>query len=520
MKPVDPRALQARLADIREASRLLEGPSLADRISRLGPEARQRIYAQISPYDAARLQYECDFWLRPKQRPPPPEDMDIIDVILWLAGRGFGKSHAGSSLIKRRVEGGAKELGLIGETWGEIRRWMIGGTESGKPRPGKSGLLDICPPWMDVVWKDKDKELHFRAHGAIAYASTAEKPELRGPSLDTAWCDEIIKWKYPEVLWRNLGLTMRGQTDTGLQPLIAVTTTPRPMALLKGIIMSPATRVVMGRLTENTANPPGYVERNLRALGGTRLGKQEIGGELLGDNPDALFDQTTIDLYRVLEQPENGLDKIVVAVDPAASKHRKSDDTGIVVAGVGPAPPEGRLQSMDHLYVLADATGRYSPEEWGRRSVDLLDDWNADAFVVERNTVGDLAASNIRAAWRVKHGRRPLPPIIEVLAEGSKDTRAAPVSSLYEQGRVHHVGRHNSRVLPNGERTGGLEDEMTEWDPSTTKSPNGLDALVHGAFALLPELSEDVAAPPDMDDFEAAQEGFGLQSDWMKNDVL
>ena len=488
---IDPRALQERLAAIRDASARLEGPSLADRLSRLEPEARQRIYAELTPLDWRILQYEWAFWARPKQQAPQCD----YDVLLWLAGRGFGKSQAGSEWVRQRVESGAKSIALIGETDGEIRRWMVGGDEGGNPRPDKSGLIDVCPPWMGLRWIKGDRELHFRYHNAIAYACSAEKAELRGPNLDTVWGDEIIKWRYPDAIWSNMSLALRGVTATGLRPQVALTTTPRPMRLLKAIIMDQSTVTIRGRLMENSALPAMYVDRQLRQLGGTRLGLQELYGEVLGDNPDSLFDQATIDLHRREQQPH--LTKVVVGVDPAASKKRKSDDTGIVVAGLG---------EDSHVYVLEDATGRYTPEEWGRRVVTLVDDWNA-SVVVERNRVGDLAAANIRAGYRETHGARAAVPIEEVLAMGSKEQRAEPISTLYERGRVHHVGRLMR-----------LEDEMTEWDPKTTVSPNGLDALVHAVFVLT-DIGEK-EDPVNMSGFAAAQAGFGAQSPWSGGELL
>lgn len=456
----DIKAFAERFAAIKERSRAEEGPSLAERKAR-----RLDVFAGLPPLDAARLLYEWRFWARPKQLPPAGK----WDVWAIVGGRGFGKNRTGAEWVRSRVESGAaRSIALIGPTTGDIRRYMIGGYK-GKARNG-SGLLDVCPPWCMPHMNEVKGELHW-PNGAVAYVCTAERPELRGANLDTIWGDEIIKWRYADPLWENLQLTLR---EKGIaRPQVCLTTTPRPLELLRSIILDEGTHTTHATTRENASNVHrAWLARMDRIMGGTRQGLQELEAELLGDNPAALFHRAVIDAYRVLVAPP--LVRILIGVDPSTSKHRQSDPTGLIAGGIA---------RNGEVYVLADGTNKYTPEQWGDKGFELHDGHGADGFVVERNKVGDLAAMNLRAAAaRRKQGP---PKIFEVQAMGDKGERAKPVSTLYAKGRVHHVGR-----LPQ------LEDEMTEWDPSSNVSPNRLDALVHMVVELT-GIDKEEPEPPD-----------------------
>lgn len=269
-----------------------------------------------------------------------------------------------------------------------------------------------------------------------------------------------------------------------MRPQACITSTPRPLAWLRRLIMSPTTHTTHGLSTENTALPEAWHREMADLIGGTRLGAQELEAEILGDNPDALFQQAVINRHRVDESDVHEIERTVIAIDPAVSKGVKSDASGIVGLALG---------TDGHVYVFADRTGRYTPEQQAEHAFALYDALKADAFLVERNRVGDYAKSNLRAYARAN--KYPEPTIDEVQAMGDKAQRAMPVSTLYEKGRVHHVGAHPR-----------LEAEMTSWDPSTGVSPNGLDALVHGARKLM-RLDVDPDAPKP--DGRAAWRGFG-----------
>ncbi len=255
------------------------------------------------------------------------------------------------------------------------------------------------------------------------------------------------------------------------------------MEFLRQIILDPGTHTTHGSSRENAANlHAAWLPRMERLMGNTRQGAQELDAEVLGDNPDSLFAQSTLDAYRVREAPM--LVRVVVAIDPSVSTHRRSDETGVVVVGIDAA---------QELYVLADHTIKMTPDEWGDAAIKAYRTHNASAIVVERNRSGDLAAANVRAANARHRGENAPLRIVEVLAMGEKSSRAEPISTLFEKGRVHIVGR-----------LARLEDEMVEWDPRSGISPNGLDALGHAIYELA-GLAADAPAPFDARAFAEMQ---------------
>lgn len=448
----------ARYEAAKAFSATLEGRSLADRLGDLPREEVEGILGAMTRQERAALLTAWRFWARPKQLVP---DLPHF-VMLWLAGRAFGKTRTAAERIRDRIYDGAKLGVLIGPTWREVLRYMVGGKKG--PKRNGSGLLDVFPAHerKRIVVKEQKGEIHFEFCGAVIHLVSDEQPELRGGAYEIAWLDEICKWRHLRRLWDNLEFTMREQTER--PPEILVTTTPKPMKFLKELVADPDTITIVGKLDENGANlAPQFVRRIVGKYAGTRLGRQERDGELLSDNEGALFHQGQIDATRVTAAP--ALERVVVAIDPAIATGEDNDDTGIVVLGI---------DRRGDLYVLDDASGRFGPEEWGAKAVELYDRWKADAFVGERNRGGDLVAANMRAAVRFAKGRQATAKIIEVHATRNKRVRAEPVSAMHEQGRLHFVGVHPA-----------IEQEITEWDPAaTSESPNRLDALVWGAYEL------------------------------------
>jgi phage terminase large subunit-like protein len=448
---------------VEQGARMI-GPSLMQRVARMRGPARDELLGSLGVLDSARLLYEWEAWARPKQLAP----IGIWTVWLALGGRGLGKTRIGTEWIRDRVESGrARSIAVIGPDWKDVRRYQIGGHKG----QGGSGLLDVFPPWNKPEWKEDKAEVHW-PNGAMAVVQSAERPEFRGANLDTIWADEPIKWRYAEALWDNIEMVLR---EPGAAPQMCITTTPMPMQLLRDLIMDPGTVVTHGTSWENEANlAPQWIERMRRRYEGTRIGQQELGARILGDNPDALFHMSIIEATRKATAPE--LMRTLVGVDPAVSQHRKSDATGIVVAGA----------DRDlHCYVLGDGTAKLSPDGWAKVTVDLAIAHKADGFVVERNKVGDLAKHTIQSELR---NRRLVGEydIFEAYSSEDKPARAAPVSALYEHGRVHHVGR--------GMRE--LENEITSWQPKHGRSPNRLDALVHAIYVLT-HLADDEQVDPD-----------------------
>lgn len=472
------------------AARLKPEPlSLAQRLAALPAEERERILDGLSALECARLVLDWRFWARPTQLAP----VDPHWVIwLLLCGRGWGKTRTGAETVRELVERGeARSIGLIGPSMGEVWKTMVFGT------PDAPGLTGVFPPNRRVEVRRKDCQVIMHINGCAnegtacgcptATLYTAEEPELRGPNLDLVWCDELAKWRYLQTIWDNLEMVMRAPGRR--PPRIIVTTTPRPIELIKQLLDDPDVRVTFGSSFANAANvAPSWLNRIKRKFSGSRQGLQELYGALLEDNPDALFHLRTIEPARVEVGPP--LRRIVVAVDPAISTKRRSDITGIVVLGVA---------HDGDIYVLADLSGvefsregqglkyhhpdesiKHGPDAWGELVVRAYIHFKADAVIGERNRGGDLVAQNVRTSMReyaLKHGLSGVAAgikIEEVVATRGKETRAEPVATLYEQGHVHHVGQ-----LPE------LEDEITQWNPRLTPvSPNRLDALVWGVHAL------------------------------------
>jgi phage terminase large subunit-like protein len=450
--------------------------SLAERWARLPREVRAPMLARLRPRDRASLLYAWRWWARPSQ---------IVDgrarITLMLAGRGFGKSKAGAQWIRERVDSGtARAIGLVGATLQDIRNDVLGeGKDPSGYGPRAEGLLNLWPPDKRPKWEASKRRVTFWT-GATAQIFSAEEPEMRGPNLDTIWGDELAKWRYLEALWPNLEMTLR---RVGAQPPAALfTTTPKKIKLLRELLADPTVRVLRGKTSDNSANlDAAWLAAMDRKYGGTRLGRQELEGELLED-AGGMFSEVTIDRTRIETGVWPKLARVVVAVDPAVSTSRDSDETGVLVLGLVDAP-DG--EDDPRLVVLEDLSGKHKPEEWAAIVVAAVDRWKPRTdggvlVVAETNRGGDLVQANLRA-------RRASLGIALVRASRGKETRAEPVAALYARERVAHVGRFVE-----------LEQEMTEWDPAGGgPSPNRLDALVWGAFELA-DLEDALERDPDM----------------------
>lgn len=522
LEPVryDEAAYRAKMAEakVRAANDVAKSlvEEFAEALADLPEEAINEALMSLPTSVWARLLWCWQFWAREKQREPAG------DWFIWLVltGRGFGKTRAAAEWVRERVcSGAARVIGLVGPTHGDIRKYMLGGHLSAEGRlDGKrqnaSGLLDIFPPAQRPHFDQQKGEVHFHT-GAVAFITTAEEPEMRGGNFDTIWGDELCKWRYLEEIWSNLEMTARVPPA----PRILITTTPKNLPRLKKIVADPDTHVTLGNTRENAANVAKvWLQGMERNYGGTRTGDQELEGEILEDTEGALWDSTTIEIHRVFALP--ALSKITIGVDPAVSTNPKSDDSGIVVQGLG--------RDDGDVYVLADRSGKYGFEEWGDIVIVEWERWSLIApvtVVVERNRQGDGAAGSVRAAMyrrTVKRGggasqataASSAITIVQILAMGEKGQRAEPVASLAKRGHVHHVGpRDNFKVL---------EVEEVTWNPAVTPdSPNAIDAHVHGTVALIPELSS--AAPPDLTELaegigdlnrRMAVDGWRNEDDW------
>ncbi|MCB5176297.1 DNA-packaging protein [Microvirga lenta] len=374
---------------------------------------------------------------------------------LMLGGRGAGKTRAGSEWVRGLALGlpdfspnAVGRIALIGETFSDARNVMV---------EGPAGILEVHDRHERPAWSPSLRKLEWR-NGAVAQVFSAEDPDsLRGPQFEAAWADELAKWKHAEETWDMLQFGLR----LGQHPRQMVTTTPRPIPLLKRFLADPHVAVSRVRTADNADNlAPAFLETVIGRYGGTRLGRQELDGEIVEDRPDALWTRDVLELNRVDSPPP--LMRIVVAVDPPASSSKRADACGIVAAGVD----EGGT-----AYVLEDATASgLRPPEWATKAVALYRRLQADALVVETNQGGEMATGVIREV-------DPAVPVASVRATRGKYLRAEPVSVLYAQNRVRHVG-----ALPE------LEDELCDFGPgglSNGRSPDRMDALVWALTELM-----------------------------------
>jgi phage terminase large subunit-like protein len=416
---------------------------------RLSPSERQRYLAALDGPLLEMLDASFDVFAHPHQRPPETTAQGS-DWTIWLllGGRGAGKTRAGAQWVTAQALGlppFAREahgrIALIGETEHDVREVMI---------EGVSGLLRVAPHWERPNWISSRKRFEW-SNGAIAQAFSAEDPEqLRGPQFSAAWADELAKWRRAEATFDMLQFGLR----LGARPRQVITTTPRPTALLKRLVTDPQAAVTHAPTHANAAHlSPAFIDGVVKRYHGTRLGRQELDGEIIDDRPDALWSRGMIEAARVGAAPP--LQRIVVAVDPPASASKGADACGIVAAG--------RAEN-GMCYVIADQTvAGLSPAGWASRAIALWRRLQADALVVEVNQGGDMVRSVIREADASV-------PVIAVRATRGKWLRAEPIAALYEQGRVKHAGVFAA-----------LEDEMCDFGLdglSSGRSPDRLDALV------------------------------------------
>ncbi|WP_377374141.1 DNA-packaging protein [Ponticaulis profundi] len=386
------------------------------------------------------LQHLWAFWARQDQLPPSGDWRSW----LFMGGRGAGKTRAGAEWLLSEIQSGrARRIALVGATMNDVREVMIG---------GESGLLSLGLPCDQPSYEPSRQRLSW-PNGAVGYAFSAEEPErLRGPQFDTAWVDEVGAWSRAEATWNMLQFGLR----LGKTPRVVATTTPRTTKLIRRLVREPGCTLTHAKSEANAANlAPHFLEAMRRQYGHSSLGRQELDGELVEEREDALFRLSLIDAARVQTMPE--LDAVVIAVDPPAMAHARSDACGIVAVG----------RAGGDAYLLADETVQgVIPDVWAARIADLADVWGADEIIAEANQGGEMVRSVIAAAGT---GRA----IRLIHARVSKRRRAGPVAALYGAGRIHHVGHFKA-----------LEDEMIAFGEAKT-SPNRLDALVWGVTQLL-----------------------------------
>lgn len=414
----------------------------------------QADWQALRPEQQAALAARSD-WLataRPEQVAP---DGDWLTWVI-LAGRGWGKTRTGAEdAAWAGMANPGWRIAVVAPTSADARDTCI---------EGDSGLLNVLPREAVQTWNRSLGEL-ILVNGTRFKTFSADEPErLRGPQHHRAWADELAAWRYPEA-WDQLMFGLR----LGQHPQAVVTTTPKPTPLVKALVAAKTSHVTRGSTFDNAANlAPSALQMLKDKYEGTRLGRQELEAEILGDLPGALWTLATLDAYRLREQPELG--RVVVAVDPAVTATEASDEHGIIVAGL----------DAQRGIVLEDASLSGSPNDWARRAVSLYRSWNADCIVIEVNQGGDMVAHTIRTI-------DPNVNIKEVRASRGKHVRAEPIAALYEQGRVAHVGSFPE-----------LEAQMTQMTVNGYEgegSPDRVDALVWAMTELFPSMTERAVDP-------------------------
>jgi phage terminase large subunit-like protein len=443
-----------------------EGRSRAELLAEMSPEDRATFIGQLTPDEALAMIYDWHVWARPTQLRPIPKPGEP-DWYIWmlLGGRGMGKTKTGAETIREWAEESQHtepyRFAIIGQTAADVRDVML---------QGESGILSISPPWFMPVYEPSRRRVTW-PNGTFGILFSGDSPDqLRGPQFHKAWVDELAKYLYPQETWDNLEFGLR----LGDNPQALVTTTPRPIPIIKSMLEDEQVFVTRGSSYENISNlAPSFIRRVIRKYEGTRVGRQELHAEVLSDMPGALWSYEMIERNRVQRIPD--MVRIVIAVDPAVSVSEDSDETGIVVCGLG----------TDGLgYVMRDLSGRYSAEGWAQKVVDAYYDYSADRVIAEVNNGGDLVESVIRSkdsrvSYKAVHASR------------GKIRRAEPISAFYERGQIRHHGQFAA-----------MEDQMTTYNPTEavtpterrrTKmlSPDRMDAMVWGMTELLGKEQDD-----------------------------
>jgi phage terminase large subunit-like protein len=430
-------------------------------------EERIRIIRSMTPQELLRLDACFEAWAHESQLPPQAEGWRTW---LLMAGRGFGKTRAGAEWVHEVANSRPGiRIALVGATIADARAVMI---------EGVSGLIAVAKLHrMKLSWEPSLGRLKW-PNGTEAQLFSGDHADgLRGPEHDFAWCDELAKWREADAAWDNLQFGLR----RGRRPRALVTTTPRPIKLLERILTDPWSVTTRGRTSDNVNLDERFVEVMTATYGGTRLGRQELDGELIADVEGSLWPRVLIERARVSPSttfggpPPRGklgedFERIVVGVDPPAGAGEGCDACGIVVAGRA----EGRL------YVLADESCQgLSPDGWANRVAAAVARWDADIVVAEANNGGAMVGSVLKAAEvgvRVKL----------VHASKGKAARAEPIALRFESGRAFFAGSFPE-----------LEDELAGLTAGggyegPTRSPDRADAMVWA----MTELSETRSGVP------------------------
>jgi len=384
---------------------------------------------------------------RPEQLPKRTEDWSIY---LYLAGRGAGKTRTAAEwLAWEATTQNNTRWAIVAPTFGDVRDVCA---------EGESGIINILRAYGSLQHYNRSQGSITLKNGSHIKLFSADEPDrLRGPQHHGAWCDELAAWRYPDT-WDQLQFGLR----LGEHPRTVITTTPRPVHLIRSLVARTdgTVKVVRGSTFDNAANlaPQALLELQAR-YAGTRMGRQELFGELLTESDSALWTRQMIEDARIKPEDAPPYYRVVVAIDPAVTSGESSDETGIVVAG---ATPDG------HYYILEDATMRGTPEQWARKAVEMFRKHKCDRIIGEANNGGDMIEALLRQVDATI-------PYRKVHASRGKKVRAEPVSALSEQLRLHMVGSNFTQ----------LEDQLVTWEADSDSSPDRMDAMVWAVTDLM-----------------------------------
>jgi phage terminase large subunit-like protein len=431
------------------------GKSLAETIAMLPVDEQREI---LQGFDPDTLQWDWTFWGRPEQQAPPGDDWNLW---LLLAGRGFGKTRTAAEWVReqaRYTTTGQRRFALVARTAADVRDVIV---------EGESGIINVSPPSERPHYEPSKRRLTW-PNGNMATLFTADEPDsLRGPQFTHAWGDEVAAWRQtPDAAGMTAFDNLRVGTRLGLKPKILITTTPKRVPLLYALIAESQKKpgeviVTKGSTMDNRGNlSDAYMTAIMGVYEGTRLAQQELYGEMLSDVEGALWVPELIDRGRESQLPM-GTPLRVIAVDPSVAENPR-DECGIIVC----ASTGERDLYKRNAWVLEDATVHGSPDVWANKVVAMARKWGCPV-VAEVNQGGALVRNAINTI-------DPSIKVYEVHSKYGKALRAEPITLAYEQNRVHHVNY-----------LAELESQMISWIPGEGKSPDRVDALVHGLTALL-----------------------------------
>lgn len=433
-------------------------PVTADYLRSLGADELESYLKELTPAQLEELNYTFEFWARPTQLEP---EGNHWNTWIFNAGRGAGKTFAGSNFVRHRVKAGDKRIACVAPTKGDVRRVMV---------EGDSGLLNMC--WKGdktykgkamgyPVWQPTNNTMTWENGAVATFFSAEDADRLRGPQFHSAWCDEVSSWRNQQDVWDMLQFCMR----LGRHPRVMVTTTPKPTKLMRKLLKSPTSHITGGSTFDNAANlADTFLQAVTETYEGTRLGRQELYAEMLEEAEGALWNTDILDaaLDETIEDRvefAKTLQRVVVSIDPAITHNEESDLTGIIVAGV---------DINGKGYILEDHTDRYTPQQWAAKAISLYHKFSADRIVAEKNQGGEMVRSTLTSEDETV-------PIRLVHASRGKFARAEPVSALYEQGKVKHAKGLDE-----------LEVQMRTWEPlGSVGSPDRLDAMVWAITDLM-----------------------------------